>query len=68
MVPEQQVCRDFEPGKIGTLDWETERVSPSPLRSQLKLYQPVENSVNENRDSSGVLKRKFNESYCDLGH
>lgn len=33
----------------GPLDWETQRMSPRPLRSQLKLYQPVENSVNGNR-------------------
>ncbi|MGA7706256.1 MAG: hypothetical protein WCD77_00605, partial [Acidobacteriaceae bacterium] len=43
----------------GTLDWETERVSPRPLRSQLKLYQPVENSVNENRTRNLDLQRKF---------
>ena len=36
----------------GTLDWETERMSPRPLHSQLKLYQPVENSVNENCTSN----------------
>jgi hypothetical protein len=46
-------------GRKGTLDWETERVSPRPLRSQLKLYQPVENSVNDNRTASVELERKF---------
>jgi hypothetical protein len=46
-------------GRKGTLDWETERVSPRPLRSQLKLYQPVENSVNDNRNASVELERKF---------
>jgi hypothetical protein len=29
-------------------------MSPGTLRSQLKLYQPVENSVNENRIATGV--------------
>ena len=46
-------------GRKGTLDWETERVSPRPLRSQFKLYQPVENSVNENRTCKIDLERKF---------
>ena len=46
-------------GRKGTLDWETERVSPRPLRPQLKLYQPVENSVNDNRTASIELGRKF---------
>ena len=46
-------------GRKGTLDWETERVSPRPLRSQFKLYQPVENSVNENCTASIDLERKF---------
>lgn len=46
-------------GRKGTLDWETERVSPRPLRSQLKLYQPVENSVNENCTASIDLARKI---------
>lgn len=45
--------------RIGTLDWETERVSPRPLRSQFKLYQPVENSVNENRTCKIDLQGKF---------
>jgi hypothetical protein len=43
----------------GTLDWETERLSPRPLSSQLKLYQPVENSVNDNRAAASDLERKF---------
>ena len=39
-------------GRKGTLDWDTQRMSPRTLRSQLKLYQPVENSVNENRTAT----------------
>jgi hypothetical protein len=46
-------------GRKGTLDWETERVSPRPLHSQLKLYQPVENSVNDNRTTSDRSREKF---------
>jgi hypothetical protein len=45
-------------GRKGTLDWKTQRLSPRPLRSQLKLYQPVENSVNENRTSPAVLQKE----------
>jgi hypothetical protein len=40
----------FEPGKKGTLDGETKRMSPGTLRSLMKLYQSVENSVNEIAD------------------
>jgi hypothetical protein len=45
-------------GRKGTLDWETERVSPRPLRSQSKLYQPVENSVNANRTTFIRISKK----------
>jgi hypothetical protein len=59
VVPETQACFEIlSRGRKGTLDWETERVSPRPLRSQFKLYQPVENSVNENCTVSTDIKRK----------
>ena len=60
MVPGKQALIEIlNRARKGTLDWETERMSPRPLRSQLKLYQSVENSVNENCIASIDLARKF---------